>query len=82
MVPALLVMIFSSSSFRSSVVVRSVVLLEFGRVEGCRRVRIGRVEGLILVCLVSVYCVFVSVEFVATASALFFAFFLVGRSTC
>ena len=44
----------------------------FGRVEGCRRVGIGRDEGLILVCLVSVYRVFVPVEFEfdATASAL------------
>ena len=37
-----------------------------------RRVGVGRVEGLFLVCLVSVYCVFVPLEFVATASALLF----------
>ena len=34
---------------------------------------VGRVEGLFLVCLVSVYRVLVPVEFVVTASAVFFA---------
>ena len=49
-----------------------------GRVGGCG---VGRAEGLILVCLVSVYCVFVQVEFVATASALFLmSFSLVAMS--
>ena len=51
---------------------RLVVVFEKGRVEGCRRV-----GGLILVCLVSVHCVFVPVEFVATLLFCFFAVFLI-----
>ena len=43
---------------------------------------IGRVEGLFLVCLASVCRVFAPVELVATAFALFFAVFIVGRSMC
>ena len=43
-----------------------------GRVEGCRRV-----GGLILVCLVSVRCVFVPVLYVATLLFCFFAAFLI-----
>ena len=63
MVVALLVMTCSSLSLRSSAVV-----------VGCR-VGVGRVEGLFLVCLISVYRVLVPGEFVVTASALFFSVF-------
>ena len=45
-----------------------------------RRVRIGRVEGLFVVCWVGLYRVLVPVEFVVTASALIFAVFLAGLS--
>ena len=60
-------------------ILESVVKVLF---EGCRRAGIGRVKGLILVCLVGVICVFVPVEFPTTASALFLAVFLVGRCIC
>ena len=49
---------------------------------GGRRVGLGRIEGLFLVCLVSVHRALVPFEFVVTASDLFLAAFLAGRSIC
>ena len=49
---------------------------------GGRRVEVGRVEGLFLVCSVCVFRVLVPTEFVVTAAALFSAVFTVVRSIC